>query len=98
MINGMLAALASSGSGSDLELLARYARERCADSFARLVRRYVDLVYSAAVRQVRDAHVAEDVTQEVFVLLSREAGRMDGGVILAAWLYRATRLVCCNVN
>jgi RNA polymerase sigma factor (sigma-70 family) len=98
MIDGMLVALASSATGSDLELLGRYARGRCANAFGLLVRRYVDLVYSAAVRQVRDAHLAEDVTQEVFVLLSREAGRMDDRVILAAWLYRATRLVSCNAN
>jgi RNA polymerase sigma factor (sigma-70 family) len=85
-------------SPGDVELLRRYARHGDAGAFARIVRRYVDLVYSAALRQVRDAHAAEDVTQEVFALLAREAGRMDDGVILVAWLYRAARLVCRNVN
>ena len=38
---------------SDLELLARYTRHHAEDAFATLARRHVDLVYSAALRQVR---------------------------------------------
>ena len=51
----------------DAELLRRYATEHSEAAFAELVRRHVDLVYSAALRLVNgDTHGAQDVTQQVF--------------------------------
>lgn len=73
---------------NDHELLQRYAESRCEGSFTELVKRYVDLVYSAALRQVGgDAHLAHDVTQSVFIDLARKAGSLSGRTVLAGWLY-----------
>jgi hypothetical protein len=48
----------------DCELLRRYAETKSEDAFAELVRRHVNLVYSAAMRQVNgDSHLAQDVAQ-----------------------------------
>src|SRR5688572_8196438 len=77
----------------DSELLRRYAAEKSDDAFAALVSRHINLVYSAAMRQVRDPHLAQDVTQSVFVLLCRKAPGISKGAILAGWLYRATGFV-----
>ena len=62
----------------DSELLRRYARLQVEDAFAELVRRYVNLVYSAALRQT-GGHVqaAQDVTQAVFIELARKAAKLD---------------------
>jgi RNA polymerase sigma factor (sigma-70 family) len=50
------------------------------------------LVYSAARRQVGDHHRAQEVTQSVFVALARKAGTLAEHPVLAAWLFRSTRL------
>jgi len=76
----------------DAELLRRYVAERSEAAFADLVRRHVDLVYSTALRLVRgDTHKAEDVTQQVFIEVARQAKRLAGHPALTGWLYTTTR-------
>src|SRR5439155_24064528 len=81
----------------DSLLLEQYASTRCERAFARLVQRHIDLVYAAARRQVHgDAHLAEDVTQAVFIVLARKAGTVRGGGVLPAWLLGVTRNSAAN--
>lgn len=79
----------------DPQLLREYAERRSQTAFAELVRRHVDLVFSVARRLLVDPHLAEDVTQNVFVVLAREAGtvaaKVESGVPLSAWLHTTTR-------
>jgi len=78
----------------DPELLRRYAAQHDEAAFAELVRRYLNLVYFAALRQVGgDAHRAEDVTQNVFTLLARKASALTRHQTLAGWLHTTTRYV-----
>jgi RNA polymerase sigma factor (sigma-70 family) len=100
-----MSALAGSTPGDvgDLELLRLYARAgggaSSEEAFRLIVERHIDLVYSAALRQLRgDAHLGEDATQAVFMLLARQAGKVDERIILPAWLYRATHFVCRNAR
>jgi RNA polymerase sigma factor (sigma-70 family) len=80
------------GAHDDAELLRRYARDAAEDAFAALVRRHVNLVHSAALRQVNgDAHLAADVTQMVFVDLARKAAALARHRVLAGWLFTSTR-------
>jgi RNA polymerase sigma factor (sigma-70 family) len=83
-------------SHDDAELLLRFAHERDQAAFAALVRRYANLVYSAAVRRVGNRHLAEDVTQAVFVILSKKAKSIPSRVPLSAWLLRA--VAYCSSN
>ncbi|MDB6057510.1 MAG: hypothetical protein JWO95_1354 [Verrucomicrobiales bacterium] len=84
-------------SRSDQELLREYS-ERGADSaFAELVRRHVDFLFSAAVRMTGERHLAEDVTQCVFVLLARNAAALTEHPVLSGWLHRTTRNVASKM-
>ncbi|MDB6122206.1 MAG: polymerase, sigma-24 subunit, subfamily [Pedosphaera sp.] len=73
----------------DGQLLRRYTTERSEDAFRELVTRHIDLVYSAAFRLAgRDSHLAQDITQNVFVDLARKASSLPSNVVLPGWLYR----------
>src|SRR5438876_7551145 len=83
----------------DAELLGRYASEHSESAFSELIRRHVDLVYSAALRLAGgDVHRAQDVTQQVFSELARQAKRLTGHPALAGWLYTTTRLTALRAN
>ena len=71
------------------ELLREYAETGSESAFRELVGRYTDLVYCTARRLVDgDAHLAEDVTQTVFMHLSRNARRLSRESMLGGWLHR----------
>jgi RNA polymerase sigma factor (sigma-70 family) len=76
---------------SDLDLLGQYARENSQEAFGELVQRHLNLVYSAALRQVRSPQLAEEIAQSVFADLGRDAGKLKSDTILTAWLYMVTR-------
>lgn len=78
---------------TDPQLLRAYAEDQSEAAFGELVRRHVDLTYSVALRIVRDAHLAEDVTQAVFVALAQNAGALAEHPVLSGWLHRAARNV-----
>src|SRR5688572_4637725 len=76
----------------DATLLADFARDRSEAAFAELVRRHVNFVYAAALRQVNgDAHLAQDITQTVFIDLARKAAALSRHRVLAGWLFTSTR-------
>jgi RNA polymerase sigma factor (sigma-70 family) len=76
----------------DWQLLKSYGRDDSQDAFTEIVTRHVNLVYSAALRQVREAELARDVTQLVFANLARRAKSLKPKGTLAGWLYRDASL------
>lgn len=81
----------------DLELIHDYTVEGSQAAFAELVNRHVDLVYSAARRQVRSPDLAEEVTQAAFIALARHGHKLKPGAPVAAWLYVVTRRAAVDV-
>jgi RNA polymerase sigma factor (sigma-70 family) len=80
----------------DAGLLREYARTGSRDALGELARRHAGMVYAAARRQVGDLHLAEDVTQAVFILLSENASSIGDPARLVGWLYRTTRFAAAN--
>ncbi len=86
----------SMSTNSDAELLREYAGKRSEEAFAEIVRRHINLVYSTSLRRVNDPHLAEDVTQSVFFVLAKKAGRISGSTVLAGWLYQTARFISAD--
>jgi RNA polymerase sigma factor (sigma-70 family) len=79
-------------------LLAEYVKDGSEPAFRELVTRYVDLVYSVAVRLVGgDWHLAEDVAQAVFADLARLARSLPNEIMLGGWLHRHTCFVAATL-
>src|ERR1700722_9059630 len=77
-------------------LLRQYAENHSDGAFAALVSRYINLVYSVAMRQVGNPHHAEEVTQAVFIILAKKAASLRHDKALSSWLFQATRLTANN--
>lgn len=84
---------------TDAELLRRYAEDNSEAAFAELVRRHLNLVYFAALRQVGgDAHRAEEVAQSVFTDLARKARTLTSHATLTGWLHTSTRFAAAKAR
>ncbi len=75
----------------DIALLRQYATAGSEAAFEMLVQRRIGFVYSAALRQVRDPQIAEEVTQTVFIILARKARSIADQTALSGWLFNTTR-------
>jgi RNA polymerase sigma factor (sigma-70 family) len=82
----------------DRTLIDKFVKDGSETAFAELTSRYAGQVYCAARRQIGDADKAKDVAQTVFILLARKASSLSHRAVLAAWLFRATRLVASNMR
>ena len=58
--------------------------------------RHVNLVYSTAQRHTGNPHHAGEITQAVFIILAKKAGKLSSRVVLSGWLYQTARLTAAN--
>lgn len=81
---------------TDRQLLREYTGSHSESAFTELVERHVDLVYSAALRMVRDTHLAEDVSQGVFMALAQNAPQLIDRPVLSGWLHRTAQNIAAQ--
>src|SRR5436190_16751889 len=78
----------------DAHLLRLYLQNRSEESFAAVVRAHINFVHGCALRLAGgDAHLAEDITQAVFIRMARAALALVEHPALKGWLYTTTRHV-----
>src|ERR1041384_3564024 len=77
----------------DMALLREFVAQRSESAFQTIVERHLALVYASALRQTRDPHVAEEITQATFIILAQKAAKLPSGTILEGWLIRTVRFV-----
>ncbi|MFO1478390.1 MAG: sigma-70 family RNA polymerase sigma factor [Verrucomicrobiota bacterium] len=80
----------------DWQLITDFVTRNSESAFRTLVDRHLALVHSAALRQVRDTELAQEVTQAVFILLARKASGFSQATVLPGWLFRTTRFVAAR--
>lgn len=80
---------ANDNAGYSDEQLLTHAKEGSKKHFRMLVQRHLDRVWRVAFRVVKDASEAEDITQEVFVILWQKRAELvpEKGSI-GSWLYK----------
>ncbi len=75
----------------DMALVREFATRDSDAAFEKLVARHINLVHSAALRQVGDPQLAQEITQAVFIILARKAASLPDGTFLIGWLFKTTR-------
>jgi RNA polymerase sigma factor (sigma-70 family) len=77
---------------NDVERISLYRAHRRPADLEPVIRRHLDWVHAAALRQVgADPHLAADVTQAAFLALATRPPRMKDDAALAGWLFGVTR-------
>lgn len=77
---------------SDEVLLGRVARSGDERAMSELYDRYAGLIYGTGVRYLGDRALAEDLVQDVFTAVWRNASAFDPArASFATWVYRITR-------
>ncbi len=81
----------------DQDLLREFSRNGCNQAFGCIVERYSGLVFGVAMRCTHDRQIAEEVAQNVFLILARKSKSLEPGK-LAGWLHRTAVLESRNLN
>jgi len=82
---------------TDHELLAAF-RDGEADAFEALYHRHVSAVLTYVCAMLRDRDAAEDVVQQVFIGLARNAATLREGTNVRAYLFTSARNSVLNVR
>jgi len=67
-----------------------------ANSFAVLVDRYKDLVYTLAIRMLKNEEEAEEVSQDTFLKVFKSLAKFKGESKFSSWIYRITYNTCLD--
>lgn len=84
--------------GADEPGLVEAVQGGDADSYSRLVARYMDPAYAVALSILRNTHDAEDAVQAAFIRALERIGQLRPGSRFGPWFYRVLRSTCLNLR
>lgn len=76
---------------TDHELLHQFVKSADDRAFEALVARHLRWMHASALRQVKNAHLADDVVQSAFIVLARRAHQIRANIKLSGWLFNTLR-------
>jgi len=65
-------------------------------AFSILVDRYKDLVYTLAIRMIKNREEAEEVAQDTFIKVFKSLDKFKGDSKFSTWIYRVTYNTCLD--
>ena len=83
---------------SDGLLLHRFVTEKESDAFTALVERYEGPVLGICQRVLGDSHLALDAFQATFLVLARNASKLDQEGSLAGWLWKVAYRIALRLR
>lgn len=83
---------------SDIQLIALFTKQGDQAAFARLVDRYVDVAYAAAITYLGKDDLARDACQLTFVELARKAASLSANVKFGGWVYTTSRNISRKIQ
>ena len=66
------------------------------NAFAVLVDRYKDLVYTLAIRMVKNKEEAEEVAQDTFIKVYKSLAKFKGDSKFSTWIYKVAYNTCLD--
>ena len=75
---------------TDEKLVSSFVETQDEGAFNEIVRRYADKIYRTALRITRNPSAAEDVLQEVFIVLMEKMNTFHAESKFSTWLYSVT--------
>ena len=81
---------------NDEEILISAIKNGNSKAYAQLVERYKDLVFSLAIRMLKNREEAEEVSQDAFIKVFRSLESFKGDSKFSTWIYRVTYNACLD--
>ena len=79
---------------SDERLVGLYVNNHDEEAFNSIVNRYSNMIMGFAMKLIRNSYDAEEIKQEVFLILATKLHTFKGNSKFSTWLYKVTLNMC----
>ena len=80
---------------NDLQLIQEVL-EGNTNAFSKIVDNYKDLVFTLALRLMKDRNQAEEISQDAFIKIYKNLNKFQGKSKFSSWIYRITYNACLD--
>ena len=81
---------------NDDQIIINQILEGDTNAFSVLVDRYKDLVFTLAIRMVKNREEAEEVSQDTFIKVYKSLNKFKGNSKLSTWIYKVAYNTCLD--